>query len=208
MLILTSSNNYVTSHFLPRLHRPAPASEIRLTFIPTAAEVEEGSLSWLHDDRQALVDAGFPVTDFTLTGKTPDEVRSMLKSTDFVFVSGGNTFYLLQEMRRSGFADMIRDFVDKGMIYGGSSAGSIVAGPNIAITADLDDPSLAPQLTDYEGLNLTDVIVLPHWGSPHFQERYFKTMQNGYKTGNKVILLTDDQYLIVENDTYTIESIV
>jgi dipeptidase E len=206
MLILTSSNNYVTPHFLPRL--PRAASEMRLTFVPTAAEVEEGNLSWLHDDRQALVEAGFQVSDFTLTGKTPDEVRAMLKTTDFVFVSGGNTFYLLQEMRRSGFADLIRQFVENGLIYGGTSAGSVVAGPNIGFTADLDDPSLAPQLTDYDGLNLTDVIVLPHWGSPHFQERYAKTMQSGYKTGHKVILLTDDQYLIVENGQYTIESII
>jgi hypothetical protein len=72
MLILTSSNNYVTSNFVPYL--PKKPSEIKLTFISTAAEVEKGDMQWLKDDRQALVDVGFQVTDFTVTGKSKDEV--------------------------------------------------------------------------------------------------------------------------------------
>ena len=205
MLILTSSSDCVTTNFVPFL--PKKPSEFRLTFIPTAAEVEKGDLQWLQDDRKALVDAGFPVTDFTLTNKTSDEVKKMLDNTDFVFVSGGNTFYLLQEMRRSGFADVIKAYVDKGMIYGGSSAGSIVAGPDISHSALLDDPTAAPELKDFMALGLVDVVVLPHWGSEHFHHRYGKVMETAYKKGLKIILLTDDQYLLVQNDRYTIESI-
>jgi len=205
MLILTSSNNYVTSNFVPYLAKKP--SEMNLTFIPTAAEVEDGDLQWLKDDRQALVDAGFQVTDFTVTGKNKDEVRSMLEKTDFVFVSGGNTFFLLQEMRKSGFADLIKSYVEKGLIYGGSSAGSVVAGPDISLVQGLDDPSLAPELKDYKGLALTDVVVFPHCGSEHFQNRYEKVMKSGYKKGLKIVLLTDDQYLLVNDNKHTIESI-
>lgn len=205
MLILTSSNNYVTSNFVPNL--PKKTSEMRLTFIPTAAEVEDGDMQWLKDDRQALVDADFQVSDFTVTGKTKEQVKQMLDNTDFVFVSGGNTFFLLQEMRKSGFADLIKSYVDKGLIYGGSSAGSVVAGPDISLVQELDDPSLAPELKDQKGLGLVDVVVFPHWGSEHFQNRYEKVMKSGYKKGLKIVLLTDDQYLLVNQGRYTIESI-
>lgn len=205
MLILTSSNNFVTNHFVPYL--PKSPKETKLTFIPTAAEVEDGDLQWLKDDRQSLVDAGFNVTDFTFTGKTEDEVTFMLDKTDFVFVSGGNTFFLLQQMQKSGFDKLIKEYVGKGLIYGGSSAGSVVAGPDISLVKELDDPSKAPDLKDYKSLNLTDVVVFPHWGSPHFQKRYEKVMKSGYKTGLKIILLTDDQYLFVKDGKYTIESI-
>jgi dipeptidase E len=205
MLILTSSNNYVTENFLKFL--PKLPNEMKLTFIPTAAEVEDGDLQWLKDDRQALVNAGFIVTDFTVTGKSKQQVQEMLNGTDFIFVSGGNTFFLLQEMRKSGFADLIAEFVSKGGIYGGSSAGSVVAGPDISLVHGLDDPSLAPELRDHKGLALTDVVVFPHWGSEHFQNRYEKVMKSGYKKGLKIVLLTDDQYLLVNDKKYTIESI-
>ncbi|MEO8582091.1 MAG: Type 1 glutamine amidotransferase-like domain-containing protein [Patescibacteria group bacterium] len=205
MLILTSSNNFVTTDFLQYL--PKQPHDLRLTFIPTAAEVEKGSLQWLKDDRQALVDVGYQVTDFTLTGKNQSEVKAVLDQTDFVFVSGGNTFFLLQEMRKSGFASLIQEFVNNGLIYGGSSAGSIVAGPDISLATELDDPLLAPELKEYKGLGLTDVVVFPHWGSEHFQKRYEKVMKSAYKKGLKIILLTDDQYVLVSDHHYTIESI-
>ena len=205
MLILTSSNNYVTLHFVQFLSKKP--EEIRLTFIPTAGEVEKGDKGWLNEDRQALVDAGFVVSDFTLTGKSQEEVREMLQRTDFVFVSGGNTFFLLQEMNRSGFSELIGEYIEKGMIYGGTSAGSIVAGPDIDLVGGLDDPTVAPDLKSYQGLGLTDVVVFPHWGSEQFRERYEKVMKNGYKKGLRIILLTDDQYLLVEEGKYSIESI-
>lgn len=110
-------------------------------------------------------------------------------------------------MRKSGFTKLIQQHVQKGLIYGGSSAGSVVAGPDISLVKVLDDPSLAPDLKGYEGLGLTDVVIFPHWGNEHFHKRYEKVMKSGYQTGLKIILLTDDQYLVVENDKYAIESI-
>ncbi|MBP7875965.1 Type 1 glutamine amidotransferase-like domain-containing protein [Candidatus Woesebacteria bacterium] len=205
MLILTSSNAFVAQHFIQ--HLPKQPSEMRLTFIPTAAEVEKGDKQWLAEDRKPLVDAGFQVIDFTLTGKTKSEVQVMLEGSDVVFVAGGNTFFLLQEMRKSGFADLIKSYVDKGLIYGGSSAGSSAAGIDISLSKELDDPALAPELTDYQGLELIDVAVFPHWGSEHFHNRYEKVMKAAYKKGLKIILLTDDQYLLVEDGRYTIESV-
>lgn len=204
-LFLTSSNNFVTNDIVK--HLDAEPTEMRVTFIPTAAEVEKGDLQWLKDDRQALVDAGFQVTDFTLTGKNSVQVREMLSNTDFVFVSGGNTFYLLQEMRKSGFDTEVRSFLENGGIYGGSSAGSVVAGPYIRLIEALDDPSDAPDLKDYKGLGLVDVMLFVHWGSEHFRERYEKMTKSAYKTGLKIILLTDDQYLFYDDGKYTVESV-
>ena len=205
MLFLTSSVTCVAKKLISHLSKP-PA-EIRLTFIPTASEVKKGDLLWLKKERQSLVDAGFQVTDFTVTGKTKAEVTAMLDNTDIVFVSGGNSFYLLQEMRKSGFANVIHQYVDNGLIYGGSSAGSIVAGPDLTLLAALDATVEAPELTDFKGLGLVDVVVFPHWGSDHFREKYTQRMMDAYKRGQKIILLTDDQYLLVDNGTYSIQSI-
>lgn len=95
MLILTSSSNFVTQNFVH--HLPKKPGEIKLTFIPTAAEVEEGDLQWLKDDRQALVKAGFQVTDFTVTGKKKDEVETMLKSLVLFLFQAAMCFFFCKK---------------------------------------------------------------------------------------------------------------
>ena len=205
MLILTSSSNFVTQDFAA--HLPKKPQDLRVTFIPTAAKVERGDLKWLSDDRKALTDLGFPVTDFTLTGKSIRETKQVLDTTDLVFVAGGNTFFLLQEMNKSGFSQLIKEYVHKGMIYVCSSAGSVVAGPDIGLIDILDEREMAPELSSDEALALTDVVIFPHWGSPYFKDDYVKGAEAVCKTGQKIILLTDDQYLLVEGERYSIESI-
>lgn len=48
-LFLTSSNNFVTKDLIK--HLDTDPNKIKLTFIPTASEVEKGDLQWLKDDR-------------------------------------------------------------------------------------------------------------------------------------------------------------
>ena len=204
-LFLTSSNNYVVSDLIK--HVPNFKKGMKLVFIPTAAEVEKGDRSWLDEDRQALVDVGFDVQDFSVSNKNLDEVKKAIDPAEVIMVSGGNTYFLLQEIQRSNCKAYLRERVENGLIYMGSSAGSIVAGPSIDAVGDLDDRNMAPDLQDDICLELTDVIVFPHWGSSHFQKRYEKCMQNAYKKGQKLVLLTDDQYLWVKDDWYQIMEI-
>lgn len=204
-LFLTSTNNLVTKHFVK--HLKMKPEEMRLTFIPTAAEVEEGDLSWLDADRQALVDAGFQVADFTLTNKSSDEVSAMLSETDFFFVSGGNTFYLLQEMKKSGFDSLIKPYLENGGVYGGTSAGSVVVGTDISPISLLDDPADAPELTSYAGLGLVDMLIFPHWGSDHFAKRYQHFFDSAYDHPTPVVLLRDEQYVYVEDGKFSVQGI-
>lgn len=188
-------------------HIPNFKLGMRLAFIPTAAEVEIGSLSWLHADRKALVDVGFDVFDFSFKDSSPSKVRAALDTVDVIMVAGGNTFFLLQEMQKSGSIEYLRERVNTGMVYMGSSAGSIVAGPSVSLIGDLDDRNEAPDLQGDQALGLIDIVVFPHWGNKFFEKSYDSCMQNCYKKGNKVVLLTDDQYLWVKDDWYQIMSV-
>lgn len=198
-LFLTSSVNFVAGDIVKKL-----GSEVRgknLVFINTAAEPEEGDKQWLIDDRQSLVDAGFKVTDYTFTDKSKEQVRQDLQKFDVIFVSGGNTFYLLEKIQQSGAAEIIRNFVDNGKVYIGSSAGTVIAGPDIYPSYNLDDASKAAGIKGYEGLGLTDIVVLPHWGSEYFRELYLnKRLEHAYTVKHKIILLTDYQYVEVKDD--------
>ena len=65
-------------------------------------------------------------------------------------MTGGNTFFLWDAMRRSGLDELIKERVAAGVLYVGCSAGSIVAGRSIqtAFWKGWDDPGVAPD-TDW-----------------------------------------------------------
>lgn len=203
-LFLTSSGSVVTRDIAKTIGKKVRG--MRLAFITTASEVEKGDKGWLRKDKTALVDAGFTLLDYTLTGKTAQQLREDLDDVDIVYVEGGNQFYLLQQIQQSGFAPIVRALIRKGVVYIGSSAGSQVAGPDLYPTYRPDHVKKAPLLDGYKGLGLVDFVVFPHWGSDDFRDLYLKhRMAHAYTTKHKIILLTDSQYVRVEGEMYRIE---
>lgn len=64
-LFLTSSVHAVAHDLAKRVDL---SKGNKLVFITTPAEPEEGDMSWLDDDRNALISSGFKVDDYTITG--------------------------------------------------------------------------------------------------------------------------------------------
>ena len=175
----------------------------KLVFIVTAAELKEGDMTWLYNDRQALVDAGFDVTDYTITGKTREQIEKDLNGYHFIYLSGGDTAYLLQQSQRSGFVSLIRELVqNKGKVYIGTSAGSIIAGPRLPDYF----PKEGLELQNENGYGLVNFTLLPHWGSEKFKDRYLGGRLNiTYKEDQvPLLLLTDNQYVHVQDDQFKI----
>jgi dipeptidase E len=202
-LFLASEINIVANHIAVQLNNPS--SRLKTVFITTAEEVETGDKKWVEDNRKGLIDAGFDVFDYTITGKKYEQICEDLQSVDVIHVNGGNTFYLLLQARKSGFDKFVKQHVERGGIYTSSSAGSIIASPNIGISRILVRESYEKELKTFEGFNLVDFIILPHWGSDSFRSEYrLKRLETAYKPKNKIILLNDNQYVQVEDDTYKI----
>ena len=105
---------------------PSDPSKLKVAFIPTASNLYKDK-SWMYKDRDKLVTMGFEVQDLDIADKTKDVIEKELNSIDVVFVSGGNTFYLLEKVRESGFDEVIKKLIDKGVVYIGSSAGSAIS---------------------------------------------------------------------------------
>jgi len=172
----------------------------KIAFIITASEAAGEDLKWRDTDRNALIEAGFELTDYSVTGKSAEEIKEFLADYDGLVMEGGNTFYLLKQIQGTGCADILRDFVNSEKLYIGSSAGSIVAGPNIYPTYSKEEADRVPDLKDFEGLNLTDLVIQPHWGSEIFRESYLtETMPKAYSGEYKMILLSDSQYVAIED---------
>jgi dipeptidase E len=117
-------------------------------YLPIAAEqASQRHLDWVSS---ALHPLGVTRIEMwaTLNGRSPMEVHRF----QAVFIGGGNTYALLHQLRASGFDQSLRDFVGRGGILYGGSAGAIVQGWDIATCAHLDQNTTGEP--DSAGLDL------------------------------------------------------
>ena len=117
-----------------------------------------------------------------------------------VWVCGGHTYYLRWILSASGADKTLIDFVGKGKVYAGWSAGAIVAGPTTK-HFDLmgDNPTDAPQ-SIFEGLHLTDKVIVPHIDNPDFDKGAAQAGKKLTEDGYQTIPLQDDQVVVIDGD--------
>ncbi|MFA7286803.1 MAG: Type 1 glutamine amidotransferase-like domain-containing protein [Patescibacteria group bacterium] len=196
-LFLTSSVHAVAQDIAKKINL---VKANKLVFITTAAEPkEEGDLTWLYNDRQALVDAGFNVVDYTITNKNKSELERDLEGFDYIYLSGGNTAYLLQQSQKSGFVALVKELVQKkGKVYIGTSAGSVIAGPRLS-DYYIDEST---ELEDKKGYGFVNFTIVPHWGSGDFRKTYLgERLKIVYKEDQvPLLLLTDNQYVHIKDE--------
>lgn len=177
--------------------------ELKVAFVPTAGDPYEQT-PWIDEDRKKLTDKVFSVFNLDLKSKTESDLREDLKGVDIIFVAGGNTFYLLEKAKKSGFDKVVKDLVNKDVIYIGSSAGSVLVGPDIEPVKIFDDPDEA-ELESSEGLNLVDFVVLPHYQKEKYSKYHQKVIKE-YGEKYKLVPITDKQFIYVSDDGYEILS--
>lgn len=176
----------------------------KLVFINTAAEQEEHDDPWEENDRAALEKSGFDVEIYTVTGKTESQLKEELSLFDYIYVSGGNTFYLLQQSQKTGFVNVVRDLVEAGKTYIGTSAGSIIAGQKCPDYLLRKNETL--ELEGKEGFGFVNITILPHWGSPDFRDKYLGSrLAMAYQQDQvPLLILTDTQYVHVADNKFEV----
>src|SRR3989338_643263 len=150
-LFLTSSIKHVAKDVASRIGN---AKGMKLVFIDTPIEFKRKEKSWLNEDRQSLVDVGFDVTDYTITGKKKNQIKKDLGVFDVIYFSGGNQLYFLQKIQETECSEVLRDLIEKeGKIFIGTSAGSMVTALNIFCCYR---PDLEEELINFGGVKLED----------------------------------------------------
>ena len=121
-----------------------------------------------------------------------------LDSFDGVWVTGGNTYYLNWCVRQSGFHEVISKHCKRGLVYGGESAGAIIAGPTLNHFQSMDNPNDAPEII-LEGIGLTNVVIVPHADNAKYGKILVETRDMLDKDGFETILLTDNEVAIIDD---------
>ncbi|MGC8538179.1 MAG: Type 1 glutamine amidotransferase-like domain-containing protein [Candidatus Micrarchaeia archaeon] len=122
---------------------------------------------------------------------------SELSAYDAIYFGGGNTFRLLDIVKRSGFDKLIRRYMrSDGIVYGGS-AGAIIMGKDIELAGfggDADKNMVG--LREFNGLNIVNGYSI----QCHYTIKDDTQMKSYIrKTGINVIALKDNAGIVVED---------
>lgn len=180
---------------------------IKTAFImtPIEAETEIGLKTWEREERIALNISGFSTFDYTITGKNLSQIKTDLQDIDVLYISGGNELYFKEKCNESNFEVFVKEFVDSGRPYIGTSCGSIMAGNDVGATIKLNDISRLKRPIDTTGFGLVDFSILPHWGLADFKEGYTKdSFDILFQSNFPLIALNNYEYIEVMGDQYRI----
>lgn len=165
--IFLASSFEEVSHLLPKFLEEDMRGK-KITFIPTASKVEEVDF-FVNDGKKSLVGLGLLVDVLDISTATQSEIRKKITENDYIYVSGGNTFYLLQELRRTGTDKLILEHIKSGKLYIGESAGAVILASNIQYIEEMDNSTKGKDLVDYDSLGILDIYPLPHYDSYPFK---------------------------------------
>jgi dipeptidase E len=194
-LLLSSNGGFVVEKGFSLLFKDI--SKIRLAYIMTASK-GVSDLSYVKWHKDAMDKAGIDYEEIDVDGKNEDELREILKDTNAIYVEGGNTFYLLKAIRESGFDKIIRELIEKGISYIGSSAGSYIACPTIEMATWKPKQKDRFGVEDFTALNFVPFLLTAHY-TPEM-ESILKEKISSAKYPTRI--LQDGQGILVEGDDY------
>ncbi|WP_042200870.1 peptidase E [Paenibacillus camerounensis] len=176
-----------------------------VTFIPTASKVEK-VVFYVEAGKKALEKLGVIIDELEISTSTINEISTKLRSNDFIYVTGGNTFFLLQELKRTGADEIIIEEVNAGKLYIGESAGAMVAAANIEYVKAMDSHKKSSGLLNFDALGLVDFYTVPHYTNFPFKKSAQKIMDNYSSTLKLSPISNNEAILVVGDEIRTVRS--
>ena len=158
-------------------------------------------------ERADLSALGFESEELDLRSYFDDleSLSDRLSHLQFLWVVGGNTFVLARAMTQSRLGEALHGpMSDDRLVYGGYSAGSCVAAPDLEGIRLIDDPEVIPngysENITPQTLHLVPWRIVPHWRSEHPESADAeKAVEYLHQSGLEFRTLRDGEALIVAN---------
>jgi len=161
-LFLLSSNSYL---YDPALPMPFDLKSLKMAYITTASKGAPNT-AYVERMRTHLSEQNIAYEEVDLDGKTPAELSRILSDKDIVFMEGGNAFYLMNSIRQSGFERVLKEHLQKGLIYMSACAGTQVATPMLALANwRHKDYYSSFGVDDHTAMALVPFLIVGHYNS-------------------------------------------
>ena len=144
----------------------------------------------------------FKILNLEIIVYTNEDLRESLEKCDGIFVGGGNTFLLLNKLYQYSLIDILKNKINSGIPYLGTSAGSNICGMTIGTTNDMP----IVHVKSLEALGIIDFNINPHYLDPidgfeHMGESRETRINEFHKFNDQFVIgLREGSYLQVEGD--------
>lgn len=183
---------------------------IKMLFCTTASNYEGGEMNdWVIKDLEIVKKLGFKIDICDINGISIDNFLPRFEWADVFFFEGGNTQWLRNCIRNSGFEEHVLELL-KTRVWIGASAGSCVLCPTVCNSCqDLFDEDIEGFPMD--GLGLVDFQFVPHLNSEEFSKINIENLEKAGKNlqeidGNKLYIVDDNGAVSVNNENVKIVS--
>lgn len=206
---------YLASHGLPsdkaaleRIHDMV-GSDKRVLYVYNAMDElsEDERASGVEEKREKFTAAGFDFYELDLRNyfRSPDKLKPLIDAAPFIWVSGGNTFVLRRAFAYSGLDSLLINALrHTNIVYGGSSAGSIIMTNTLHGCETSDDPYAIPEGYKsnimWDGLGLIYPQLVPHYQSDWFKKEADAMVDYFELNGMHYEILKDGEAYIVDGE--------
>nr|WP_314785488.1 dipeptidase PepE [uncultured Capnocytophaga sp.] len=122
-----------------------------------------------HDEYTQIAQQFFNRVGKSIVGlHTFVDPKKAIRQAKAIFTGGGNTFVLVNQLHGLEVMDVLREAVENGTLYMGTSAGSNIAGQTMQTTNDM--PIVYPP--SFKTLGLVPFNINPHYLDPDPQSKH------------------------------------
>lgn len=149
----------------------------RVAFIPTAS-IHEGYTGYVGSARTVFKKLGAELTEIEISTANVSDITQVFDAADIIYFTGGNSFFLIDQLRKTGTDTLLKQQLEKGKLFIGESAGAIVCAPELSYIEKMDPIPEDYSQSDYAGLGLINFYVLPHYLTAPFKKVTADIMQS------------------------------
>lgn len=168
-----------------------PIENCKVLYFPNEKATEKKIKSGMYESR--LTAFGFKRENiYVFNYNTPAFFRNL--ELDVIYISGGNTFGTMKRICDADFKKDIVEYVKKGVVYIGGSAGAHIASADISHVQKYDCDTFG--LNDFSGLGFYKGIFICHYNEE--REKDFK--QFSQTLPFRIVTLTNEESILITED--------
>ena len=168
--------------------------EPTLAYLPLASLFAE---KWLAETERSFSGLARVVALNTETMELA-AMESILRRADAVYIPGGNTFLLNHRLHISHLLPYLHQKLQAGLPAVGVSAGTVLCGPNILTSNDLNMVGTP----HFDGLNMTPFNFNVHYEDQAQRDNWLIEYQSFHE--NPILLLEDGAYIRIRGKSTTL----
>ena len=161
-----------------------------------------------HDAYTEIVQKAFKKIDKNIVGIHQfEKPKKALLEAKGIFVGGGNSFVLLDELYKNDVFDTLKSVIQSGTPYLGTSAGSNICGKTIGTSNDM--PIVHPP--SFDALSIIPFNINPHYLDPNPKSKHMgETRETRIKefhffNSQSVVGLREGSFLEVSSERITLK---